>query len=59
MTNLKFTDYFTLGTAAAVIFLSIYLLGKMVQGGSPSSGEFELLSLLMIINAVNVIHNTK
>ena len=56
MTKLKPSDLFILATGVGTVLISIYLIGKMIFGAEVSTFEFQLMSLLTLVNCVNAIH---
>lgn len=58
MTNLKHSDLFTFVVGVSTTLYAIYLIGMMVAGGNVSGTEIQLMTLLTLINCVNLIHWT-
>jgi len=56
MIKFKPTELFTLVLGAQITFYAIYLIGMMVAGATVSGTEIQLMSLLILINCVNLIH---
>lgn len=58
MTNLKTSDIFVLITGASTVLYAIFLIGKMAFGYNVSSSEIQVMTLLTLINFVNMIHTS-
>lgn len=56
MTKLKPSDLFTLVVGLSTTLYAIYLIGMMSVGGTVTGTEIQFMSLLTLINCVNLIH---
>ncbi len=58
MTKLKPADLFVLIAGAGTTLYAIFLIGKMAFGYNVSSSEIQVMTLLTLINFVNMIHTS-
>jgi hypothetical protein len=58
MTKLKPADLFVLIAGASTTLYAIFLIAKMAFGYDVSSFEIQLMTLLTLINFVNMIHTS-
>jgi len=56
MFKLNLASLFTLSTAVALLGYSIYMIGRLMAGANMSGSEINLLALLTVVNAINMIH---
>jgi hypothetical protein len=58
MIKFKPAELFTLVIGLSTTLYAIYLIGMMVTGGNVSGTEIQFMTLLTLINCVNLVHWT-
>ena len=56
MIKFKPAELFSLVTGLMTTLYGVYLIGMMVAGATVSGTEIQLMSLLTLINCVNLVH---
>jgi len=53
---MKLSLIFSITTAIALLGYSVFLIGMLSAGANISTFNYNLLAILTVVNAVNVIH---